>query len=486
MTAIDDARTASTAGRREAVRVFLDPADDATITADLLRRHDPPGGRVVVHPTPAATRTQELGHDLLAALGRPVNRLGAERLVAARPAWRAVAAWMQADRITELVVLRADRLTATSWSRLIDLCRSTGTRLTLVCHTQPIPPPLADTLQGIDHHVLTDPDPLGLPLPVPRRDDDSPNEHDGPTGDVEAAVLPRVTYPGVVNYRIHAFDRLGATEFARSDAVYQAAQAAVRAWLDTHSTPAESENGRETVMVLLTEIVHDSPSRTHTLARLHGAQAAFRRHGLKLTLPAPRSLLDVLTGPGLTSMPVTNRVADRIRAGVAHPVLAATLVTVLFTGMEPSVLAQLSWAALAPADDRLRINQRVTILQRPAPHLSPRQVSVRVPALFHVPPAARALLQAAHAFIQPNPHDNARRRLFAGTPPTDERIAAAAANCGLTLPNRPLQRAIPWQARLGIERVDYFGGPHDLHFIADQQFDPRTRNTVTITQVIAG
>lgn len=82
--------------------------------------------------------------------------------------------------------------------------------------------------------------------------------------------------------------------------------------------------------------------------------------------------------------------------------------------------------------------------------------------------ASRRLAESQRWFAPPrwsSPHDNARRRLFSGT--TQQRIEASAAGCGLILPHQP-QPTIPLQARIGIRRVDYFGGPHDLHFSADQ------------------
>lgn len=52
---------------------------------------------------------------------------------------------------------------------------------------------------------------------------------------------------------------------------------------------------------------------------LRGAQAGFLLHGYWLTVPAFKEL----SGPGLTSVPVTAAIIDRIKAGTAHPVLAA-------------------------------------------------------------------------------------------------------------------------------------------------------------------
>ena len=138
------------------VRVLLDPGDDARVSVGLLERHDPGGGVVVVHPTPGMTNRAAAAHDVLAALGRSVRRLGAEYLAGSEQAWRAVAAWLLTDQIKDLIVLRADRLSAGGWERLLQVCRRTGTRLLLVCHLHAVPPALAAVVEHIEHQIITD------------------------------------------------------------------------------------------------------------------------------------------------------------------------------------------------------------------------------------------------------------------------------------------------------------------------------------------
>ncbi|WP_213574230.1 hypothetical protein [Rhodococcus sp. USK13] len=52
----------------------------------------------------------------------------------------------------------------------------------------------------------------------------------------------------------------------------------------------------------------DSRSRGHTMARLRGAQTGLRMHGIRLDLP-PNLALSV--APGLTTVPITEQIADR-------------------------------------------------------------------------------------------------------------------------------------------------------------------------------
>jgi hypothetical protein len=127
--------------------------------------------------------------------------------------------------------------------------------------------------------------------------------------------LPRFLHPHIRNYRSKAFSQLGPAGFARTDAVYRHGRDAACYWLSTRPEPGAAAVTCQSVQLFLTWLVHDSPSRHHTLARLRGAQAGFRLHGLMLNLPPSQRLLDVLSGPGLNAPLVTAQTAGRIRAG---------------------------------------------------------------------------------------------------------------------------------------------------------------------------
>jgi hypothetical protein len=263
----------------------MDPGDEARVSVGLLERHDPARGQVVVHPTPGARSLQAFAHDVLAGLGRAINRLNAEQLAGPAPAWRAVTAWMTADPVEDLVVLRADRLTAGVWDRMIALGRETGTRLLLVCHTPQIPGHLDAVLTGTGHQLLT-----SLPQALhPRGTHPHPRAWpDTATGTrPDVADVPRFLHPHIRNYRSKAFGQLDPAGFARLDTVYQHGRDTARHWLSTRPAAATAAASNQDVQLFLTWLVHDSPSRTHTLARLRGAQAGFRLHGLNLGIPRP-------------------------------------------------------------------------------------------------------------------------------------------------------------------------------------------------------
>jgi len=103
----------------------------------------------------------------------------------------------------------------------------------------------------------------------------------------DAPDLPRFLHPHIRNYRSKVFSQLGSAGFARTDAVYRHRRDATCHWLSTRPEPGAAAVTCQSVQLFLTWLVHDSPSRHHTLARLRGAQAGFRPHGLMLNIPHP-------------------------------------------------------------------------------------------------------------------------------------------------------------------------------------------------------
>ncbi|MFJ2565723.1 hypothetical protein ACIO02_22665 [Streptomyces sp. NPDC087568] len=138
-----------------AVTLVMDPHDDAVHTHAALAAHHPPSGRITLHPGPGTTSDTALAHDLLAALGRPPLLPG--RFPPGRqPAWEAATAWVTAQPVTRLTVLRAHRLTARRAERLLQLRAVTGIHLTLVCHRPRPPAALHQALRAVDYAVITD------------------------------------------------------------------------------------------------------------------------------------------------------------------------------------------------------------------------------------------------------------------------------------------------------------------------------------------
>ena len=146
--------------------------------------------------------------------------------------------------------------------------------------------------------------------------------------------------------------------------------------------------------------------------------------------------------------------------------IAAGIAAVLITGVQALALASTPWDALSPENDTLQLTW-----QPPGRQLVPASLAASSPAttaVFHVPAAARPLLQAARHFSRSAPGHRADGRLFAATPFSNKRVGAAAANCKIPLPAQPSLTAM-WQIRVTCTRVEHFGTRFDASFADDQR-----------------
>ncbi|MGY5230129.1 hypothetical protein [Nocardia asiatica] len=423
--------------RRHRVTVLLDAADEANVVAALLDAHNPSGPVVTVHPTPGMHSSSALALDILAALGRPVRHLGAEKSAASAQLWHMVRAWVAAEDIERLVVLRAQRLYKDCCNALVELWRETGVGVVLVCHATSRTAALAMLPAGINPRVVASVATLVRHFPAPLAPDvDDPVE--------ELADVPDID---VVAFRAEAYRRLSRTEFTRVDEVYRRGMAAACRWLHGHPGPvkpvssvekalrrmgptgvrslelrrgaeamaarySESElrdiaagllclNGPRTSEMhklpyrfddddgldrFLTGLVADCPTRNHTITLLRGAQAGALLHGLLIQLPGN---LRRAAGPGMTGRPITAELAARIRAGTVSPVHAAALACAVFTGFDRHELARIPISGLSMEAGWLRWNNAERYLADRSPHW----------VVISVPHRARPMLAAARTFL---------------------------------------------------------------------------------------
>ncbi|MFD8887550.1 hypothetical protein ACFV0H_34440 [Streptomyces erythrochromogenes] len=103
-------QTEDTAARpvvpRRTVRVVIDAGDDPDLNRRLAALEA--ASRIVVRPNPVRSTT-DLVWDVLAAAGKNPAAVHSPRLSVA-DAWKAVAAWLSAARVTDVIVERAHRL----------------------------------------------------------------------------------------------------------------------------------------------------------------------------------------------------------------------------------------------------------------------------------------------------------------------------------------------------------------------------------------
>lgn len=125
--------------------VAHDPHDDVDTLNRLRRLHARPFGQVVCEPAPTGGASG-LARSILAALGKDPD-LGPRR----DPLWRLVDVHLRAERTRTLVVLRAHTLTYAPLRRLADITDAAGIHLWLVVHTERLPGPVAQLLEGLAH-----------------------------------------------------------------------------------------------------------------------------------------------------------------------------------------------------------------------------------------------------------------------------------------------------------------------------------------------
>ncbi|MEU7990572.1 hypothetical protein AB0B56_37500 [Streptosporangium canum] len=213
------------AADRPAVLVVMDPTDDAAVTAAALQAHNPAMGRITVHPTPVTSSVQTLAHDLLAALGKPLHRLGAEKITSARLAWQAALAWLSGERHQQVVVLRAHLMNETRWASMLEIPTLTSAQLVLIHHAQRLSPAHQRLLSSIPHRITHD-----ITKALPPLHGEHPYEDSFPPS-VSLPELPRSDFP---HFRAEMFRHLSAEQFAAADTEYTRGVETACHWLTRH------------------------------------------------------------------------------------------------------------------------------------------------------------------------------------------------------------------------------------------------------------
>jgi hypothetical protein len=273
------------------VTVVLDEYDDVAHTRAALAAHDPAAGCVTVHPTPGTDSGVCLAYDLLAALGKPVPVTGYRRLDV-EPPWAMAAAWVLANGVTRLTVLRAHLLHRDRVEDLLTLRSRTGVRLVLVCHRRGVPAAVERALAPVGYRRAQ----ASAVLP--------------------GAVLPGAVLPGAV---LPGADGPGADGPGGGG--------------EDRPVPAAPQRrplaGRWLPLSALTTLAADDDREGRCRCAAPAAEArGFRPPGMRPT--------------------VGEEIARRLQAATAHPHLAAELATAVFTAASTTQLDTVHLRDLAP------------------------------------------------------------------------------------------------------------------------------------------
>jgi hypothetical protein len=271
------ARTAD----RTLTAVF-DRDDDVDVLARLRRLHARPFGQVVCEPAPAGG-SAGLARSVLAALGKDLE-VGPRR----DPVWRLVEVHLRAERVRELIVLRAHALSYPALRRLADLADATDVHLWLVVHHERPPAAVAQLLEALPH------DTASLERLLERAPDlpDSPGEEDlplgaGPEFPYLGSIVPALGHERPRRPRTAIANALPRKERSLVHAVWDRAHAWIARWIDEHPK-ATYQQSADAVYLL----ARHGDTASEIYVRTRAALDAFVRAGVDTDVDGVDSTFD--------------------------------------------------------------------------------------------------------------------------------------------------------------------------------------------------
>jgi hypothetical protein len=370
------------------IMVLADPDDSPACLGELMARHGLNQGVVVCLPQPEAGSRALLGADLLVALGKSPNGPAAQGR--GERAWDLAGLWLHAERVTDLVVLRADRLPAARWADLATLAAAAGARLWLVAHggVAVHEHQAAGAAANGGRAPTVRPWRAGLAALL-RAEAATATAREG---DDRFPAVPDVEFP---QFRATARRLLPAAAFARVDAAYGETFASARAHADDLRLSLLSRTSRaELTDAVLQQLTIDATSTDEVLTRVRAAQVGLFAEGLFVDL-RPR------VGPtwGATTVRLEPRLdpstVARLR-GLDDPATAAVVVLARATGLPSARLCRLRHSDLTDSQGGLHVRQS-SVLGYRIPARAAGMVRAVLPQ--HRPPAGGSSNtdDAAHA-----------------------------------------------------------------------------------------
>lgn len=296
-----------TAGRQP--YSVLNPDLEPRRIATLLRLHDPDRGVLVCHPVPPGARTGYLARDVLHALGKRPNTAGWPGRQAASVSYAKV--WLGAERISDLVLLRADLFAAQALSELVAIVDGAGARTWLIFDEATRHRAASESLDARPAR--------GVRIAPARKAE---------RGQGPARARPWPT-PSPWLARAAAAREFAPEAFNEIDLRMYAAMKATSAWISAQRqlTPSTVEH--------VIDVLTTDPLAEHRHARLRASIAALLQHGFAAEIHERRGpSRQRATGP-------TEEQAAGIRAH-SNPTSAALHALALLTDLDRATLAALT------------------------------------------------------------------------------------------------------------------------------------------------
>jgi hypothetical protein len=344
-------------------------------------------GRLVCHPAPDATSSASFAVDLLLALGKRFDAVRIEHAV--RRSWQLATIWMLAEQVSDLFVLRADRLAARRWQELLELARRCGLRLWFINHRPELRPSHHRVLAAITYQPLD----LGqftarwqAALGTEWRSDHARADARAMESGMESGLAAAGSFPDVPGddfplFRAACRGLLDQASFQQVERLYQHCYDAADSWLGAYLRSMPSMPGRSIeefgaawddradllrllrgsprppppvaeVCALLQQLTATSACAAETLVRLRGVQAAFFARGFLLSMQLGSG---AQIGPADLRPQLDQVAADRLRE-LCTPSLPAAMTLALVTEMTPAQLRELNLADVAADAAAVRVD----------------------------------------------------------------------------------------------------------------------------------
>lgn len=336
---------------RPSVTVLADPDDAPSCLAELQAGHALERGVVVCLPHPGTATRPQLGASLLIALGKSpaaptVHRPGGR-------AWELAERWLSAERVTDLAVLRADRLPAARWADLATVAATAATRLWLVTSGKGATREQLDAVAAARGGCAPLIRPWRAGLAALSSADTATVR--GPDDHVRFPAVPDVEFP---LFRATAHRLLGAVAFTHLDAVYCETFALAQTYAEDLRLSLLSRTSRaDLIDAVLQQLTIDATSPAEVLTRVRAAQAGLFTEGLFVDL-RPR-VSPTRDGGGVRVEPrLDPSTVARLRE-LDDPATVAAVVLARAAGLAASTLSRLPLGALTD-DGRGALQVRVS------------------------------------------------------------------------------------------------------------------------------
>ena len=312
------------------LRVVLDRSDSRSHHESLLRFGDLREGRIVVRAAPSYHSSEDIARAILEGLGKDLERR-ADGLGASTQLWRRAIVWLAAERIREILVIRAQWLRERDVVRLSGIAAQVDADLTLVV--------AGSALQAWQEELFAAWGFERLTFASWKRRHRARLAEQAPDRALTAGVFPEVPEHDFTLFRATCRELLSQSGFACVDRAWRLGRDSTHAFAASHC-----ELTQDAIAEHLRTILRDAGSLSEVVCRLRGAQVAFFHSGWLVRVSDER--LAVVSECEPYDL-VSEGTAGLLRSFVSARFGAAAALA-LITRREPGALVQMEVGDVTP------------------------------------------------------------------------------------------------------------------------------------------